>query len=55
MLKIPHDDLVFAGDGQKALFLRNDGDAKVPNLRSRGYLRTKTPLRTSGAAIALDG
>jgi hypothetical protein len=27
MLKIPHHALVFVGDGRKALFLRNDGDA----------------------------
>ncbi len=29
---IPHDAIVFVGDGRKALFLRNDGDAKSPNL-----------------------
>ena len=34
MLKIPHNALVFVGDGRKALFLRNDGDAKFPNLRA---------------------
>lgn len=33
MSKIPHDALVFVGDGRKALFLRNDGDAISPNLR----------------------
>lgn len=33
MLKIPHQALIFVGDGRKALFLRNDGDAKFPNLR----------------------
>ena len=27
-LAIPHDTWVFIGDGQKALFLRNDGDEK---------------------------
>ena len=26
---IPHDALVFVGDGQKALFLRNAGDATL--------------------------
>jgi len=31
-LSIPHDALVFVGDGQKALFLRNSGDEKFPNL-----------------------
>ena len=32
-LRIPHDAVVFVGDGRKALFLRNIGDAKFPNLR----------------------
>jgi protein required for attachment to host cells len=31
-LTIPHDALVFIGDGQKALFLRNAGDSMLPNL-----------------------
>jgi protein required for attachment to host cells len=26
MTKLPHDALVFIGDGRKALFLRNAGD-----------------------------
>ena len=32
MITIPHDALVFVGDGRKALFLRNAGDEKFPNL-----------------------
>lgn len=31
-LSIPHDAMVFVGDGQRALFLRNNGDEKFPNL-----------------------
>jgi protein required for attachment to host cells len=31
-MKIPQDALVFVGDGQKAMFLRNAGDAELPNL-----------------------
>jgi protein required for attachment to host cells len=31
-ISIPHDTVVFVGDGQKALFLRNRGDDKFPNL-----------------------
>ncbi len=31
-LAIPHDAFVFVGDGRKALFLRNAGDEKFPNL-----------------------
>ncbi len=31
-LALPHDTFVFVGDGRKALFLRNAGDAKFPNL-----------------------
>ena len=31
-LHIPQDAVVFVGDGRKALFLRNKGDEKFPNL-----------------------
>ena len=31
-LALPHGAVVFVGDGRKALFLRNAGDAKFPNL-----------------------
>lgn len=31
-IRIPHDTLVFVGDGEKALFLRNKGDAQILNL-----------------------
>ena len=34
-LSIPHDALVFVGDGQKALFLRNAGDATLVNFDHR--------------------
>ena len=30
--RLPHDAIVFVGDGQRALFLRNNGDEKFPNL-----------------------
>ena len=43
MLKIPHDALVFVGDGRKALFLRNDGDAKFPNLRTDRVFQEENP------------
>ena len=43
MLKIPHQALVFIGDGRKALFLRNDGDAKLPNLRVEMILENENP------------
>jgi protein required for attachment to host cells len=33
-LEIPHDAFVLVGDGQKALFLRNVGDEKYPNLKT---------------------
>ena len=33
-ISIPHDAIVFVGDGRKTLFLRNDGDEKFPNLRT---------------------
>lgn len=43
MLKIPHHALVFVGDGRKALFLRNDGDAKLPNLRVEKVFENENP------------
>jgi len=33
-LNIPHRAIIFLGDGRKALFLRNDGDEKFPNLKT---------------------
>ena len=33
-LIIPHDAMIFVGDGRKALFLRNAGDAKFLNLKT---------------------
>ena len=32
-IHMPHDALVLVGDGRKALFLRNHGDDKFPDLR----------------------
>ncbi|UGA41483.1 host attachment family protein [Bradyrhizobium quebecense] len=43
MLKIPHNALVFVGDGRKALFLRNDGDAISPNLRAEEVFEDVNP------------
>ena len=43
MLKIPHNALVFVGDGRKALFLRNDGDAQSPNLRTEKVFEEENP------------
>lgn len=44
-LTIPHDGFVFVGDGRKALFLRNDGDEKFPNLKTeRVFVDQKNPL-----------
>ena len=43
MLKIPNTALVFVGDGRKALFLRNHGNAKFPNLRTEKVLEEENP------------
>ena len=43
MLKIPHNAMVFVGDGRKALFLRNHGDAKFPNLRTEKVFEEENP------------
>ena len=42
-LKIPHNAFVFVGDGRKALFLRNDGDEKFPNLKTEQVFTDVNP------------
>ncbi|HML08349.1 MAG TPA: host attachment family protein [Xanthobacteraceae bacterium] len=42
-LSIPHNALVFVGDGQKALFLRNAGDEKFPNLTTERVFTEQDP------------
>ena len=43
MTKLPHDALVFIGDGRKALFLRNVGDEKFPDLRTERVFAEENP------------
>lgn len=48
--KIPHNALVFVGDGRRALFLRNDGDAISPNLRAEKVFENENlPTREQGS------
>ena len=48
-LSIPHDALVMVGDGQKALFLRNVGDERNPDLRTeRAFGESNPPTREQG-------
>lgn len=48
-LQIPQDAFVFVGDGRKALFLRNAGDAKFPNLKTeRVFLDDNPPTHEQG-------
>lgn len=42
-LAIAHDTFVFVGDGRKALFLRNEGDERYPNLKTEQVLRGENP------------
>ena len=42
-LELPHDAFVFVGDGRKALFLRNAGDAKFPNLVTERVFAEENP------------
>jgi protein required for attachment to host cells len=49
-LHIPHDAIVFVGDGRRALFLRNDGDEKFPNLKvERTFVDINPPTHEQGA------
>lgn len=43
MTKLPHDALVFIGDGRKALFLRNAGDEQIPDLRTEQVFNDDNP------------
>ena len=42
-LAIPHDAMVFIGDGRKALFLRNAGDEKFLYLKTERVLIDENP------------
>ena len=47
--EIPHDAFVFVGDGRKALFLRNAGDEKFPNLKTeRVFVDENPPTHAQG-------
>jgi protein required for attachment to host cells len=49
-LKIPHDALIFVGDGRKALFLRNAGDEKFLNLTAeRVFVDDNPPTHEQGS------
>ena len=41
--KIPHNALVFVGDGRKALFLRNEGDETFPDLQTEKVFEDENP------------
>jgi len=48
-LAIPHNALIFVGDGHKALFLRNAGDEKFPSLKTeRVIIDDNPPTREQG-------
>ena len=42
-MSIPHNAIVFVGDGRKALFLRNAGDEKFPNLKTEQVFVDQNP------------
>ena len=42
-LAIPHDAVVFIGDGRKALFLRNAGDEKFLDLKTEQVFAEENP------------
>jgi protein required for attachment to host cells len=46
---IPHDGIVFVGDGRKALFLRNHGDDRYLDLKTeRVFVDHNPPTREQG-------
>jgi protein required for attachment to host cells len=42
-VNIPHDAYVFIGDGRKALFLRNEGDASFLDLKTERVFNDSNP------------
>ena len=49
-LRIPHNAIVFVGDGRKALFLRNAGDEKFPDLKAeRVFIDENPPTHEQGS------
>ena len=42
-VKIRHNTLIFVGDGRRALFLRNEGDATYLNLRVEKVFEDRNP------------
>lgn len=49
-MRLPHQTLVFVGDGRKALFLRNHGDAERTDLRTEQTISHENPsTREQGA------
>ena len=42
-IAIPHDAMIFVGDGRKALFLRNEGDETSPNLKTERVFADDNP------------
>ena len=54
-MSIPHDAIVFVGDGRKALFLRNAGDEKFPNLKTEQVFVDQNPATTTRAATGRAG
>jgi protein required for attachment to host cells len=48
-IDIPHDAFILVGDGTKALFLRNAGDEKYPNLKTeRVFVDDNPPTHEQG-------
>jgi protein required for attachment to host cells len=42
-MSVPHNAVVFVGDGRKALFLRNAGDEKFPNFKTEQVFVDQNP------------
>ncbi len=49
-LKLPHDGWLVVADGEKALFLRNEGDEKFPNLEVFREMEQENPKAQDWAA-----
>ncbi len=54
-MQVPHDAVVVVADGRKMLFLRNEGDAVIPNLQVEKKVVDRNPAHHDQATDLAGG
>ena len=54
-MQVPHNALVLVADGRKALFLRNEGDAQMPNFQVEQHREHPNPKDSDQKTDASGG